>query len=244
MPSAARSVGALPAAILGSAALGLGMLLAGPVAGGGAGPVAGSGAGTVLWQEHFAGSTLDWVDPEQKYSAAQLARLYSVAHNNGFSFLHARHDMTAPSPARSMHYGKAWPDRPIPLDRIRALKWRWRALVHPPVTDDPWLDMAASIYVIMRPPAFLRGARGFKFGWAAKPAPAGTHQIGLLQIELRHDPASPEWRAESVDLCALYRKEYGPCEDVFVRYVGVTTDADGTKSVAEGDYADFEIVAD
>ena len=90
----------------------------------------------------------------------------------------------------------------------------------------------------------MRGARGFKFGWAAKPAPAGTHQVGLLQIELRHDAASVVWRQASVDLCALYRREYGPCEGEFVRYVGVTTDADGTKSVAEGDYADFEIVTD
>jgi hypothetical protein len=225
------------ASILGSAVIGAALLMANPAAG--------NGSGGLAWEEHFTATPLvGWVDPEQKYSAAQLARLYTVGHENGLSFLHARHDMTVPSPARSMHYGRAWPDRPIPLDNVRALRWRWRAIVHPPVTDDPWLDMAASIYVIMQPPAFLRGARGFKFGWAAKPAPAGTHQVGLLQIELRHDPASPEWRSESVDLCDLYRKEYGPCEDVFVRYVGVTTDADGTKSVAEGDYADFEIVTD
>jgi hypothetical protein len=229
-----NSIRTVSAAILGSAALAAALLAAGPVAG--------DGAGGIAWQERFTEPSLDWVDPEQRYSAAQLARLYTVSRENGFSFLHARHDMTMPSPARSMHYGKAWQTRPIPLDKIRAMKWRWRALHHPPVTDDPWLDMAASIYVIMRPPAFLRGARGFKFGWAAKPAPAGTHQVGLLQIELRHEPASQAWRSESVDLCALYRKEYGACEDVFVRYVGVTTDADGTKGVAEGDYADFEIL--
>jgi hypothetical protein len=222
------------AAVLGSAAIASAVLLAGPVSG--------DDGGTVAWTERFARPTLTWVDPERRFSSSQIARLYTVQHDKGFSFLHARHDMTMPSPSRAIHYGMAWQQYPIPLDKVRSLTWRWRAIQHPSVTDDPWIDMAASIYVIMRPPAFLRGGRGFKFGWAAKPAPAGTHQAGLLQIELRHDPASPAWQKESVDLCALYRKEYGPCEDVFVRYVGVTTDADGTKSVAEADYADFEIV--
>ncbi len=65
---------------------------------------------------------------------------------------------------------------------------------------------------------------------------------GLLQIPLRHDPAGQEWHEESVaDLCALYRRAFGPCEGEHVLYVGVMTDADGTHSVAEADYDDFEL---
>ena len=102
--------------------------------------------------------------------------------------------------------------------------------------------MAASIYVIVKAPALLRKGRGFKFGWLAQPGPSQTFQRGLLQVPLRSDPPSPEWKTEEVDVCALYRRTFGPCENEKIIYIGVLTDADGSKSIAAGDYTDFEIV--
>jgi hypothetical protein len=195
----------------------------------------------VLWSEHFDHDPLGWVDFES-HSAHLLAKIYSVEHESTLSFLHARHDAHASGAPPALHYGRAFRDDPIPLDRIRALRFRWRARTHPPVSDDPWLDLAAGIYVVIHTPSILGGGRGFKLGWLAKPGPSGTHQLGLLQVALRTDPAGPEWKSESVDLCALYRHEYGDCAGEKLLYVGVTTDGDGTKSVAEGDYADFEVV--
>ena len=110
------------------------------------------------------------------------------------------------------------------------------------IRNDPWEDMAASIYVVTKAPSLLRKGRSFKFGWLAKPGPSQTYQRGLLQVPQRSDPPGDQWRTEEVDLCDLYRRTYGPCEDAQIIYIGVLTDADGVKSLAEGDYARFELV--
>jgi hypothetical protein len=195
----------------------------------------------VLWGEHFDHPSLDFIDPED-HGVAQLAKVYAVQRDGGLSFLHATHDGQAKGTPSPMHYGRAFRDDPVPLERVSALRFRWRARVHPNVGDDPLVDLAAGVYVVVHMPTVLGGGRGFKFGWLAKPGSKGTHQAGLLQVALRSDPAGPEWRSESVDLCRLYREEYGACEGQKLIYVGVTTDGDGTKSRAEGDYADFELV--
>jgi hypothetical protein len=193
-----------------------------------------------LWQERFDHEPLGWVDPS-RHSARELARVYSVQKAGERFFLHARHDVTESDPPPAMHYGRTFQSNPAPLERVRSLQWKWRVLRHPAVTRDPWLDVAASVYVVIKVPTVLPG-KGFKFAWLAKPGPSGTKQRGLLQVGLRADPAGREWRSESVDVCALYRRQYGPCEGQHVLYVGVVTDADGSKSLAEADYADFELL--
>ena len=194
-----------------------------------------------LWQERFDHDPLGWVDPS-RHGARELARVYSVEKAGERCFLHARHDVTTSDPAPAMQYGRTFQRNQAPLDRVSALRWKWRVLQHPAVTRDPWLDVAASVYVVIKVPTVLPG-KGFRFGWLAKPGRSGTKQRGLLQVGLRTDAAGREWRSESVDLCALYRRQFGPCEGQHVLYVGVVTDADGTKSLAEADYADFELLA-
>lgn len=207
-----------------------------PTASSSAGPV--TATPPVLWKESFA-AQLDWRDP-QEHRAAVVGRVYSVQREGPNAFLHARHDVTAKGAPPAVHFGKVFDG--IPLTRVRLLRWRWRARAQPAIHDDPWEDMAASIYVVTRAPTLLRKGRGFKFGWLAKPGPAQTYQRGLLQVPQRSDPASGQWQAEEVDLCSLYRRTFGPCEDAQIIYIGVLTDADGVKSIAEGDYADFELV--
>jgi len=142
-----------------------------------------------------------------------------------------------------VHYGRPFRDGPHPLPGACLLRWRWRVHQHPAVADDPWQDLAASVYVMMRPPGLVRGGKGFKFGWLAKPGPAGTTQRGMLQVELRHDPAGPTWHTEQVDLCALYRQTYGDPSEEQILYIGVVTDADNSRSLAAADYADFRLLA-
>lgn len=199
-------------------------------------PTASSGA--LLWREFFGGP-LDWRDPQDHGSTA-LARVYSVQHESGTTFLRGRHDAASKGSPPALHFGRAFDG--LPLAQVRVLRWRWRARVQPPIGDDPWEDMAASLYVVTKAPTFLRKGRGFKFGWLAKPGPSHTYQRGLLQVPLRSDPPGIQWRTEEVDLCELYRRTFGPCEDAQIIYIGVLTDADGGKSIAEGDYADFELV--
>jgi hypothetical protein len=213
---------------------------------GGAPPAASSSAATpargnanLLWNESF-GSHLDWRDP-QDHGSVLLGRVYSVQREGGTSFLRARHDAASKGAPPALHFGKALDG--IPMARVRLLRWRWRARVQPLIRDDPWEDMAASIYVVTKAPSLLRKGRGFKFGWLAKPGPSQTYQRGLLQVPQRSDPPGMQWRTEEVELCALYRKTFGPCEDAQIIYIGVLTDADGSKSIAEGDYADFELIS-
>jgi|SRR5688572_4148351 len=200
--------------------------------------VSAAGNASVLWSEKFR-ALLDWRDP-QDHAARLLGRVYAVQQENGASFLHAQHDATAKGAPPALHFGRAFDQ--LPLRDVRLLRWRWRARVQPSVKDDPWQDMAASIYVVMKAPAFLRKGRGFKFGWLAQPGPSQTFQRGLLQVPLRSDPPSLQWRTEEVDICALYRRTFGPCENEQIIYIGVLTDADGSNSIAEADYADFEII--
>ncbi len=195
----------------------------------------------VVWSEHFTGS-LDWLDPFD-HGKDKLARVYSVQREDGQTFLRASHDYTAGSTPPAMHYGHAFVRGATPLEDVKALTWKWRARKHPPVKSDAWDDMAGGVYVVIKQPSLLVGGKGFKFGWLAKGGEKGTHQHGLLQVELRHDAAADVWRYEAVDLCGLFRQEYGPCEGQKVLYIGVVTDADGTRSVSEADYADFELLA-
>lgn len=205
-------------------------------------PVVAPGAGSpeprVVWQQHFTQPRVGWLDPFG-HSAAQIARVYTVEPG----FLHARHDGAEEDAVPAIDFGRPFPDHPVALEKIRALRWRWRVLSHPAVGDDAWADVAASVYVVIKTPSLLFGGRGFKFAWLAHHGARGTHQHGLLQVELRAAPATHDWQSESVDLCARYRAEYGPCEGQHLLYVGVVTDADDTHSLAEADYTDFELVA-
>ncbi|MBI5535160.1 MAG: DUF3047 domain-containing protein [Deltaproteobacteria bacterium] len=197
---------------------------------------------TFFWQERFDGPSLSWIAPFG-HTAEQVASVYSLASEQGGPFLHAHHDARPERQerVRAINYGMRFESDPPALERVGKLRWRWRARQHPAVHDDPWLDLAASVYVIVRQPTLLTDGKGFKFGWLASHGPAGTSQKGLAQIELRADPADGSWRQEEVELCGLYRQLFGPCEGEHLGYVGVLTDADGTESVAEGDYADMTI---
>jgi len=195
----------------------------------------------VWWRETFDRTPIDFVDPF-KHDARALSRVYTVERDGDGSVLHALHD-DASGMTPAMHYGKAFTVSPPPLERVRALRWRWRVLRHPDVEGDPWADLAASIYVVIRSPSMLHGGRGFKLGWLAKPGAEDTYQHGLLQVPTEVGGPLGEWRSESVDLCALYRRAFGNCEGEHVLYIGVVTDADATRSVAEAEYDDFELVA-
>lgn len=201
-----------------------------------------SSASTLWWSESFDAPLLHWRSPSG-HSVEQIGSVYSIQHEGPLSFLRARHDAREGAGPRipAVHYGTAIEPQPA-LERVKLLRWRWRVRQHPQTQGDAWEDVAASVYVVVVHPGLFRGGKGFKFAWLSRPGPAvQTWQRGLAQIELRSEPAGMQWRTEEVDVCALYRKVYGPCEGEQLEYVGVVTDADGTRSVAEADYAAFEL---
>lgn len=195
-----------------------------------------------FWVERFDGPTLAWVAPLGQ-GPDKISKVFSVQRDNGNTFLHGRHD-GRPDGDRPpfMHFGKRFdPDSP-PLEKVTSLRWKWRVLQHPSNTTNMWEDVAASLYVIIKPPSMLGGGKGFRFGWLGGPGVKGTFRLGLARIALREEPATREWKSEEVDVCKLYRELYGPCEGEQLNYVGVATEADGTESVAEADYTDFELI--
>jgi len=195
----------------------------------------------VAWKESFDRPQLDWITPIAS-QAALVSQVFSLETDLHDHFLHARHDARplVDSPPPAVHYGKSFAQAPVAVDQVRRLRWKWRVHHHPSSTNDPWRDLAASVYVIVRMPGLLPG-RGFKFGWVSAPAPTDTRQRGIVQIPMRAGLPLDSWVQENVDLCDLYKQHYGPCEGESILYIGVVTDADDTRSEAEADYADFEL---
>jgi hypothetical protein len=194
----------------------------------------------MMWRESFAGP-LDWTNPGGD-RGPEISQVFTVRHEGGVSLLQAHHDASQPGSPGALHYGKVFPRGTIPLDRVRGLRWRWRTRVHPSGTTDPWQDLAVSVYVVIKAPTLFSRGRGFKFGWLSRPGRSDSRQVGILQVPVRAGGLNNEWQSEEVDLCAEYRRTYGACEGQSVLYIGVVTDADGTKSIAGGDYADFELL--
>ena len=196
-----------------------------------------------LWIERFDEPQLTWQAPMGN-TQEQISKVYSVQREDGLHFLHARHDcrpeMHCPP---FLHFGKKLDPNPPSLERIGALRWKWRVLEHPKNPEHPWQDVAASVYVIIKVPGAISAGKGFRFGWLARPGPKGTSRRGIARIALREEPATREWRAESVDVCARFREIFGPCEGQKLHYIGVATEADDTRSVAIADYTDFELIA-
>jgi len=189
-----------------------------------------------VWSERMAGP-LDWASPS-KHTAAEINAVFSLETRDGARVLHARHDARpgtkGPSP---VHYGHAFAKAPRLADACH-LSFRWRVNQHPAVGADAWSDLGASVYVITRVPGVFSKGRGLKLGWTAKSAPTGTFQHGILQVPIRSGAAGGLVQ-EHVDLCAAYRAQWGDPADERIQYIGVVTDADGSKSVAEADYTDF-----
>jgi hypothetical protein len=201
------------------------------------------GGPTVLWREDFASGALPWTGLFGEHPE-DVAEVYKVEQEGPLHFLRATVDARPGRPRRltkAIHVGVSFADAGLGLERAGELRWRWRVRRHPTVGADAWEDVAASLYVLVKQPGLFGGGRGFKFAWLASPGAEGTRQSGLVQIALRAEPATEEWREERVDLCALYRRDYGPCEGERLLAIGPLTDADNSRSVAEADYASFEL---
>ena len=195
----------------------------------------------VVWAERFDGPSVAWVTPLGGL-AGKADRVFSVKREGAMTFLHARHDGTPEAEKVGfVHFGKLFEPHGPPLDQVRSLRWKWRVRRHPANTTNPWGDVAASVYAIVKPPSLLGGGKGFRFGWLSARGVTGTFRVGLARVPLREQPASDEWMSEEIDVCALFREMFGPCEGEHLNYVGVATEADDTQSIAEADYTDFEL---
>lgn len=129
------------------------------------------------------------------------------------------------------------------LARYPVLAWRWRPRVFPEGSDErsgATNDSALGVYVGF--PRSFMAVRSIKYVWS-RVVPVGvtaSASAGFTRmVVLRSGPDEPgRWVEERVNVPAEYRRLFGQ-EPGRPRGIGVLTDADDTRSVAEGDYADF-----
>lgn len=126
------------------------------------------------------------------------------------------------------------------------LAWSWRPREFPKGADERQSgtnDSVLAVYMLV-PYSKIAGPKAVKYIWSEK-VPVGTHlesNNGLTQVRvLRSGTAGRgEWQQEKVNVLEDYRKYFDTKETPKPIGIAVLTDADDTKSMAAGDYADFK----
>jgi hypothetical protein len=130
------------------------------------------------------------------------------------------------------------------LTRYPVLAWSWRPIQFPAGADERVAkknDSAVSVYAVF--PHSPVTVKTVKYVWSAV-VPVGTHlsiSKGLTQVRvLRSGTAGKgEWADEKANVLADYKKYFDSAEAPKPEGIAVLTDADDTKSVAQGEYANF-----
>jgi hypothetical protein len=136
--------------------------------------------------------------------------------------------------------------------RVRAVRWRWRAMTLPVGGDEchpDRTDSSAAVYL-----AFRGRLRWFalKYVWSAVGVPgrvcARKRNPFSAQdsIILRSGPPVGEWVTEEIDPTAEFRAHFAqganPGDVPELVGIAILTDGDQTKSASAADYADFTLV--
>lgn len=162
--------------------------------------------------------------------------VYRVVAEDGLHFLRAIARGTAAHAALE----RAWDLKEYP-----DLAWRWRPRVFPSGSDErasATNDSALGVYVAF--PRAVMAVRSLKYIWS-RVAPVGTKasaSAGFTGMLVRRSGGGTpgQWTEERVHIAEDYRRVFDG-EPGRPRGIGVLTDADDTKSTAEGDYADFRL---
>ena len=162
--------------------------------------------------------------------------VYSVQEEAGMRFLRAVSRGLGIQAATE----RAWDLKAYPV-----LAWSWRPRQFPRGADERESDKndsALAVYLLV-PYSWIRGPKAVKYVWSER-VPVGTHltsNTGLTQVRvLRSGPAGKDqWIEERVNVLEDYKRYFGEADTPKPAGIAVLTDADDTRSVAEGDYANF-----
>ena len=165
--------------------------------------------------------------------------VYTVQEEGGKRFLRAVSQGLGVQAAREV---QSWDLATDPV-----LAWSWRPREFPKGADERQSgtnDSVLAVYMLV-PYSRITGPKAVKYIWSEK-VPVGTHlesNNGLTQVRvLRSGTAGRgEWQQEKVNVLEDYRKYFDTKETPKPIGIAVLTDADDTKSMAAGDYADFKI---
>lgn len=171
---------------------------------------------------------------------------YSVVTENGETFLRSNYT----SPNKTSVVGWQTPD--ADRDKVKKIKWKWRAQTLPTNGDECASgkeDSAAVVYL-----TFKRGLRYYtlKYVWSA----VGTKGkvcdskrnpfVAQDTIILRTGASGGTWYNEEIDLAAEYRKHFegGDAKASVPAFVGIglMSDGDQTQSTSSADFGNFTVV--
>lgn len=134
------------------------------------------------------------------------------------------------------------------LTKYPILAWSWRPRLFPQGADERESsknDSALAVYVTV-PHSRISGPKAVKYIWSER-VPIGTRlssNMGLTQVlVLRTGPPSDpaQWVEERANALDDYTRLFGEPPAVKPAGIAVLTDADDTRSRAEGDYARFRV---
>jgi len=134
------------------------------------------------------------------------------------------------------------------LAKYPVLAWSWRPRLFPQSGDERESsknDSALAVYMTV-PHSRISGPKAVKYIWSER-VPLGTRlssNMGLTQVVVLRTgaPSSREpWVEERVNALEDYTRLFGEPPAAKPAGIAVLTDADDTRSRAEGDYANFRV---
>jgi hypothetical protein len=189
-----------------------------------------------LTLENFATGKVGELPSDWKVRKADGKDVYSVQEEAGVRFLRAV--------SRGLGI-QAAKEREWDLKTYPVLAWSWRPRQFPRGADERESgknDSALAVYLLV-PYSSIRGPKAVKYIWSER-VPVATHltsNAGLTQVRvLRSGPAAKDqWTEERVNVLEDYKRYFNEADAPKPAGIAVLTDADDTRSVAEGDYANF-----
>jgi len=189
--------------------------------------------------EDFSAGTVGELPPGWKLRADEGRGVYTLREEGGRRYLHAA------STGIGIQAGKeiTWD-----LGRYPVLAWSWRPVELPKGADERKAktnDSALAVYGVF--PYRMGSVKSVKYVWSEL-VPGGTHltsNMGLTQVRVLRTGAEGKgrWTDERANLLEDYRKYFGASDTPKPAGIAVLTDADDTKSRAQGDYASFRACA-
>ena len=198
-------------------------------------PVRGEDCTTI---EDFSQGKVGEFPPGWKVRKEEGRSVYTIQEEGGRRFLHAASRGLGIQAAKEL----AWD-----LARYPWLAWSWRPIEFPTGADErnaKTNDSALSVYGVF--PNNMWSVKTVKYVWSAV-VPVGTRldsSRGLTQVRvLRSGIDRGKWMDERVNLLDDYRAYFATSDVPTPAGIAVLTDADDTKSRAQGDYANFRACA-
>jgi hypothetical protein len=196
-----------------------------------------AGAEDCVTVDNFAKGKIGEFPPDWKPRKDSGREVYSIQEGDGLRFLHALARGLGIQAARQYE----WDPKTSPV-----LAWSWRPVEFPKGSDERQSktnDSAVAVYAVF--PHSPVSVKSLKYVWSAV-VPVGTRlssNAGLTQVLVIRSGTEKKgsWTEERVNVFEDYKKFFDEAETPKTSGIAVLTDSDDTKSIAQGDYANFRV---